>query len=544
MQKTVTAANPEKLYLLGLDKEDSLPTNITQGYRIGARVEDKLYLDLNGTEYEGIIKMAPGPNGASPSSFKSYNVISVSNNELTINAHNIATGEKIILNSESGDLPENVTPHIVYYAIRIAGNKIKLATSETNALNGEALTIYGGTSLVVKSRVSDKNSGELGSPIQWDSAQSNWYIWVDSTNTIYSAIVANQTELINDNQGATDLAFVRRVVDDRSLDEKVYKLRVVLPKEQVGAKDPEQSFIIQDSSNTGAGSGDFTKTNITAADYDFKRNQRYIVSTSLSLTTVTVETSAPHNLQVGDEVTIVNVTCANNTNATENRGFNGKFVVLSVNDSEFTYDTTDTAGRQHFPGPESTNDIHARVTADEVRDLPRYERTDNQNNLYIYRNEIISPYIEGEQDGIYHFYALNASNSITEQFTNLNFSQSSVDLYPQLDRDNYDSNPPASKTFALRAPIGDINTSDLKKSVTREALDKFTRSFGLGLKITNVTSNSTTITLTFDRDHGLGGVATGTLSGNTGYNPGTYYDVKLLNNNANPLVGVWKGARV
>ena len=543
VQKTVTAANPEKLYLLGLDKEDSLPINITQGYRIGARVEDKLYIELNGTEYEGIIKMAPGPNGPSPSSFKSYNVTSVSNNQLTINAHNIATGEKIILNSESGDLPENVTPHIVYYAIRDAGNLIRIATSETNALNGEALTIYGGTSLVVKSRVSDKNSGELGSPIQWDSAQSNWYIWVDSTNTIYNAIVANQTELINDNQGATDLAYVKRIVDDRSLDEKVYKLRVVLPKEQVGAKDPEQSFIIQDSSNTGAGSGDFTKTNITAADYDFKRNQRYIVSTSLSLTTVTVETSAPHSLQVGDEVTVVNVTCSNNTDATANRGFNGKFVVLSVDDFEFTYDTTDTAGREHFPGPESTNDIHARVTADEVRDLPRYERTDNQNNLYIYRNEIISPYIEGEQDGIYHLYALNASNSITEQFTNLNFSQSSVDLYPQLDRDNYDSNPPASKTFALRAPIGDVNTSDLKKSVTREALDKFTRSFGLGLKITNVTSGSTTITLTFDRDHGLGGVATGTLSGNTGYNPGTYYDVKLLNNNANPLVGVWKGAR-
>ena len=150
--------------------------------------------------------MAPGPNGASPSSFKSYSVTSVSGNELTIAGHNIATGEKIILNSESGDLPENVTPHIVYYAIRTAGDKIKLATSETNALNGEALTIYGGTSLVVKSRVSDKNSGELGSPIQWDSAQSNWYIWVDSTNTIYGAIVANQTELINDNQGATDLA--------------------------------------------------------------------------------------------------------------------------------------------------------------------------------------------------------------------------------------------------------------------------------------------------------------------------------------------------
>ena len=538
--KTLAVANPEKLYLLGLDKEDSLPTNITQGYRIGARVNDTLYLEIDDVEYSGVIHMEPGPNGSAPPSFKSYNVTgNTTNNELTISSHNIATGEKIILNSESGDLPENIVPHTVYYAIRTAGDKIKLATSLTNALNGESVNIYGGTSLVVKSRVSDKSSGDIGSPIQWDSAQSNWYIWVNASNTIYNAIVNNAAELGT----TTDLTYVKRIVDDRSLDEKVYKLRVVIPKEQVGAKDPEQSFIIQDSNNTGARSGDFTITTINQNDYDYRRNHKFIVSTTLNLEEVTVQTSLPHNLKINDEVTIVNVTCANNPEAIANRGFNGKFIVTNIDEFEFRYVTTDVTGRQHFPGPLSTNDIHSRVTADEVRDLPRYERTDNKSNLYVYRNEIISPYIEGEQDGIYHLYALNASNPITEEFTNLEYSQSSVDLYPQLDRDNPDSNPPASKTFALRSPIGDVNTSDLKKSVTRESLDKLSRAFGLTLDIASISSTTSTIDFTFNKDHGLGGVATGTLSGNSGYNPGTYYDVKLLNGNSNPLVGTWKGAR-
>ncbi len=525
------------LYLYGLNAQDSLPVSVTQGYRIGARQGDKLYLSINNTEYSANIYMQDGLT----SSYKVYDVSNVSSSTLTIGTHTLQTGEKIIINSESGDLPENVTPHIVYYAIRVNSTQIKLATSFTSALNNEALTIYEGTQLKVYSRVSDKTSGDIGSPIQFDTTANNWYITVNAANQIYNQIntlgVAGLSE-------TTDLTYVKRIVDDRSLDEKIYKVRVVIPKELSAAKDPEDGFILQESSTTGAREDDFTRTNITTADFEYNKNPRFITTCTLASTTVTVLTSLPHGLNVGDLVIIRNVTDSSNPSGLYDRGYNGKFAVASiVNDMSFTHSVIDVNGKTHTPGSTSTNDIDSRTTASQIRDLPRFERNDWQSNLYIYRNEIISSYVEGSQDGIYHLYVLNANNKITEEFTNLEYSQSPVDLYPQLDRDNVEANPQSAKTFALRSPIGDTNTSDLKKSITRETVDKLSNILGVGKTITSVSSTATSATLTFGRRHGFGSVVTGTLyTPNTNYNPGTYYDVKLLNTDPNPSVGTWKGA--
>jgi microcystin-dependent protein len=524
------------LYLYGLNAVDSLPISVTQGYRIGARDSDKLYLSINNIEYSANIYMQDGVT----SGYKVFDVSSVSSSTLTLGTHTLQTGEKIIINSETGDLPENVTPHIVYYAIRVNSTQIKLATSFTNALNNEALTIYGGEQLKVYSRVSDKSSGDIGSPIQFDTVEGNWYITVNSGNDIYSQIntlgVAGLSE-------TTDLTYVKRIVDDRSLDEKVYKLRVVIPKELTGAKDPEDGFILQESSTTGARAGDFTRTSIASTDFEYDKNPRFIATCTLASTTVTVLTSLPHGLNVGDLVVIRNVTDANNPSGLYDRGYNGKFDVASiVDDMSFTHSVIDVNGRVHTPGASSTNDINSRTTADQVRDLPRFERNDWKSNLYVYRNEVISPYVEGAQDGIYHLYVLNANNTITEEFTNLEYSQSPVDLYPQLDRDNINANPPSAKTFALRAPIGDTNTSDLKKSITRESIDKLSTTLRVGQTIQTVSASTSSASLTFDRRHGLGSIATGAITAGASYTDGTFYDVKLLNTDADPSVGTWKGA--
>ena len=524
------------LYLFGLNAEDSIPVSVTQGYRIGARVNDKLYLSIGSTEYSANIYMQDGVT----SSFHAYSVTNVSSSILTLGTHAIQTGEKIIINSETGDLPENVTPHIVYYAIRVNSTQIKLATSFTNALNNEALTLYRGTQLKIYSRVSDKIAGDIGSPIQFDSTAGNWYVTVNSANQIYDQINSLGVSELGE---TTDLTYVKRVVDERSLDEKVYKIRAVIPKELSRAKDPEEGFIIQDSSTTGARPNDFTRTSIASTDYDYNKNQRFITTCSVSSGTITVLSELPHDLNVGDIVVVKNVTDSSNLTGTENRGYNGRFRVASVvDDMSFTYSTTDLSGRLHLPGPTSTNNIDLRVTDQQVRDLPRFERNDLQQNLYVYRNEVISPYIDGQQDGIYHLYVLNANNGIPEEFVNLKYSQSPVNLYPQLDRDNVEANPPSAKTFALRSPIGDTNTSDLKKSITRETIDKFTTSIGVGQSITATSTSSTSSTLTFGRRHGLGGIAIGAITAGASYTDGTYYDVKLLNTSANPSVGTWKGA--
>ena len=81
----------------------------------------------------------------------------------------------------------------------------------------------------------------------------------------------------------TEPSFVKRISDTRSLDEKIYKLRVVIPKEVNNGKNPESGFIIQESSTTGLRTdADSILSSITIDDYDFDKNSRFIGSCTFS----------------------------------------------------------------------------------------------------------------------------------------------------------------------------------------------------------------------------------------------------------------------
>jgi hypothetical protein len=108
-----------------------------------------------------------------------------------------------------------------------------------------------------------------------------------------------------------------------------------------------------------------------------------------------------------------------------------------------------------------------------------------------------------------------------------------------LDRDNINDIPQKSKTFAKRSPLGEVVTSDLKKSITKEATDTFLTSLGIGLNVSAVSGASNQI-ITFNREHGLAGIATyNSLTPGTGHVDGTYYNVKLYNN---IILSDWRGA--
>ena len=89
----------------------------------------------------------------------------------------------------------------------------------------------------------------------------------------------------------------------------------------------------------------------------------------------------------------------------------------------FTYSTTDIDGVTHNVGTYSGSSSAVRDT-----NLPRFERNDLESNLYIYRRDILSPYEENVSDGIYHLYVLNASNQVTEEFTNYEYEQNVTNL--------------------------------------------------------------------------------------------------------------------
>ena len=533
-----STTDSSRLYLYGFTAPDGIPVSLTQGYRVGARKNDILYFSYNGVEYGAKIYMTDPSGTGLISAEKSYRVIgSPAANTFTLDTslNLLEDGEKVIINSAVGDLPENITEHTVYYAIKINSLQIQLAASYTNAILGNALEVYGGTDLTIKSRVSDKNAGDIGSPIQYDTVNENWYIKVEEDSSFYNTLNTLGVEGLSE---TTDLSYVKRVTDGRALDEKLYKVRVVIPAEFTNSKNPESGFVLQESSSTGVrNNADFNRTSITQNDYDFQKNPRFIAKCQTDGVYVTVTTELPHNLKVGDIINVKYVTDSSNPGGDDfTDGYNGKFRVVTVdsNNMSFTYSIVDVNGISHIIGT-FTNNLNVRSG-----NLPRYERNDLQSNIFIYRNEVISTYIQGKQNGIYHLYLLNASNAVATEFTNLKYSQNSVDLYPQLDRDNYESNPESAVTYAKRSPIGDIVTSDLKNSVTRETIDKFLLDFNRGLRISSVSSSSTSATITINKDHNLSGVVNySTLTGGSGKTAGTYYNVKLYNENT---LSTWNGA--
>ena len=534
--KTKAVGISSHLYIYGYDDADDKPPTIIQGYRVGAKVEEKLYVDIStSVTSEATIQMVDNVIGGgnvaegTTTSEKSYLVTSGPTNDIfIIGAHELQTGEKVRIFSNDGDLPENVAANTVYYAIRESSTSIKLASTKTSAENGDAIAVFDGTQLKIVSRVSDKESGDLGHPIQWDPNQTNWYVHTSALSALYTSIQGLSI-------AKTAVSYVKRKEDPRSLDEKLYKLRVVIPKESFNAKDPNDGFVIQESSSTGVRvTTDFALTGIAATDYGYNRNHRFIAGATESGNVVTIIGERPHNLDVGDDVVIKNVTSDTNITGAASSAYNGTFNVTEiVDDTTFRHSNKDVEGNLHIVGTFS-NDTTARTI-----NLPRFERNDSKANYYIFRKDIISKYIYNVQDGIYHLFVLKADNSVPTEFTNLKYGQNVTDLYPQMDKDNINANPQSAVSYAKRFPLGDVDTNDLKKSITRECADQFLQDFGRGLSITGVDAKTGVTTITTSRRHGLAGITTGTITAGGSYTNGTYQNVKILNGSQ---TGTWNGA--
>ena len=544
---TTAVGISSQLYLFGFNNFDDVPPILTQGYRVGAQKDDTLKVNLGagiGTFSAPICMVDNTVSGGTTSlgtnvAYKIFPVISgPSNNIFNIGTHNLLTGESVLVSSAIGDLPENVVNDRIYYVIKESSTTIKLASSKAAADSNTPVTVYGGTDLTITSRVSDKKAGDVGHPVQFDSNVGNWYVHTTHPNDIYSALNTNGVSVLT---ATSDNTFLERVDDSRSLDEKLYKVRIVVPKDADNAKEPAETFIIQESSSTAfRNDADSTRVSIGATDHDFDRNPRFIstcIAGSAGIVTVTAE--IPHQLNIGNLVNIFNVRSTTNTGGLDDTGYNGRFSVTGiVNDHTFEYSATDVDGVTRTPG------IFNSDTTQRNLNLPRFEKNDTKRNYYVYRSEVIADYIKDVQDGVYHGYVLNANNAISEEFNEFKYSQNVTNLYPELDKDNPNDNPGPIKSFAKRAPIGEVVSNDLTKSLTRESLDSFVEDFGIGKKITGITTIFTTATagiatITFDREHGFSGVNTySTFSGGSGYNEGTHYNVKLLNDGTT----TWDGA--
>ena len=545
VDKTQQAGISSHLYLSGFNREDVAPLPLTQGYRLGANLNEELYVSIGGTEFgspvympenvtTGVQTAGIGINSHQGTKFSTAGVPNT-NFELAIQDIGIINGETIRVISDDGDLPEGLEPNRVYYAIKSTPTGLKLASTLSNAINNIPISVYGGSDLRVESRVSDKKPNDIGHPVQFDDTQKNWYVLTETNSNLFDQL--NNNDYVKNNP-ETDASYFKRYEDRRGIDNKLYKVRYVIPKEAENSRDPVDGFVLQPSSTTGfAKTSDATATSITSSDNNFKRNYGFIATTSEVGNTVTVRAELPHGVKVGQLVYTENILDSNNPTGVDKRGYNGFYTVTGVpNNMEFQYSNTDVDGDTKNTGSFIDN------TADRGLDLPRFTVKDNKGNFDVYRSTVLKPYVKDETDGVYLLEVLASDYTPPGEFTDQNYSQQVSDFYPQLDRDNVRKNPPAMKSFARRAPLGKVDSNNILNSSTREAIDKFAQNFGVGLGVSSVTPVSAGIvTVQLTGQHDFNGVKEyenlSPFSSGTGFAVTDKYNVRLLDGSQN-----WNGA--
>lgn len=517
-----------RLYLYEYNDENIVPPSIITGYRVGAKSGDELKVLISNagvsTEYSATIVMDGGGNYSSEKEYVVDRTSGINNivaNVITLTEnHSFVQGETVRIIAENGDLPDGLDQNTIYYAITsgLNANQIKLSKTVNGVESNDVATINNsGGILHVVSRVSDKLSGDPGHPIQWNNSISQWYINVAPGSSLYN--------IIGPALGvATSRTYFTRKSSVRSLEDSLYKVRYVIPSDSpVTSRPPIEGYVIQESGSViGSTNSEvayqFNSNPANLLNSNDIRNQSIIAGASYSGGTATVVTELPHNLNVGDTIKVSNVSSSINS------GYNGEFVVTGINNTkEFTYSVSDDPG------------TFANNTANRTTSLPYFNRKSLVDTLVVYRSDEIQEYISGTQDGIYHLTLINASNSPeVDPFRDLTFQQPITNLYPQTNRDDPQSDPEPSRSFALPDIIGQVTVNEPQRSITRETIEKGLSRFGVGIGISDIVSDGVGVahTVTTSIGHGLNRIVEFTINDvGSGYgngSSGTYYNAELL----------------
>jgi hypothetical protein len=550
VNKTVGFGSTGVLFLYGQNNQDVPPENVIDGYRFGARVNDELKVLVSYagsvTEYKTRIVMEGSQASSektftvdrSPTGINSIGVYSDGGaaNVITLTSnHTFKAGETVRVISASGQLPDGLDPNNVYYAITsgLSARNIKLAKTFQDSLNGTPLPINEkGGLLKIASRVTDKNAGDIGHPIQYIGSgnTTGWYVNVSTAatdNGIYPIVVGLGSTAFG---VSTPRTFFSRKSDSRNANDTLYRVRYVVPASSGGvvARPPVEGFVLQES-NTSIGSTNaeiqtyFGSGSITNVNQ--QRNFRLVADASWDASTSTADiiTERPHNLSVGSRVELVNVTSTNNTTGAGSSGFNNSYFVSGISSAKMF-----SVGLSTNPGT-FTNDTTARTI-----DLPYFKRKEYVDSFYVYRVEEAQKYVTGEQDGIYYLTVLNANNrpSVTP-FNQEKYSQPVKELYPQTQRDNPTSDPDESRCFANSSLIGKVDINDVRNSITKETVNRYLRDTDVGVGITEIVSvTGTAHTITTLYDHGFNRITTVTITdGGAGYGSGSagdFYNASLV----------------
>ena len=532
-----------RIYLFGSSSIDSPPPHIIDSFSIGSKVDDILYVNVSTATSEVTLSapvLMPIPAGTDgPSSEKSFKVIRVgaansitSNNTFNLEVpHTFFTGESVRVLADDGNMPDGVLPDNVYYAITggaLSSNQLQISRSLNDAISGTPIPIdiFNGSGGLLKiiSRVNDKRPNDIGHPIQFDTANLNWYINTStssSKNTVTSGFTNYRPFLITNESSKS---YIRRKIDTRSTNDRIYRLRYVIPKEYSVAREPSLNFIIQETKTSGINnSNEFSSlTNqIQAKSVRVVSNISY--NSTVGICTVTTE--KPHRFIGEDVIKLNNVISTDNPVGYAYSGYNGIHRITKINDSK-TFEFNVNGNKGVFINSSSTRD----------QSLPTVSRQEYKNTLYIYNIDKLQDHSFNKSDGIYHLTCLSSNISPSDSFFNgQKYSQSPANLFPTIDKDNYSSDPNSTISYAQNEILGKINVNDRRNSITKQTVETLLKNNTIGIAITNAINSSGITTVYTKVEHNLNGIRTLTLT-SFGSNYG-YAGISTVLHNAK-LVGV------
>jgi hypothetical protein len=547
--KTVGIADTSRMYLYNFTNQDILPPSVVNGYRFGANNQETLnvVIPVGGqTEAFGAtvvmddtayaVNKATGRKQSRIGRNVSTGNSITNSTALFTQDHQFKQGETVRIISNNGRLPDGLDSNRVYFAIvdGLPSNQTQFAQSFNDSLTGNKVTINNlGDTLIVESRVSDKDPGDVGHPIQYDVDESQWYVNVSSAsteNTLFAKL--NGGGLGN----ITPRSYIIRRKDSRQSDDRIHQLRFVIPANTgvSSARLPLDGFILQESSDVSGSTNtevalEFNPGSVTMSNDSQMRNFSFISGVDYSAGIAYYSTEQPHRLSIGSTVVINKVRSSLfPAVGAGNSGYNGTYEVTGITSAKtFTVNSIPLS-----PGS-FINDTSQRTT-----ELPTFSRRNFAKDFYVYDVQTINEYINGEQDGVYHLSIINSANEPKVFPFNRDeyaFSQPVTNYYPQVDRDNPVTKAPSSSCYALSNVIGQVVINDPKNSITGETLEDMLGQ--VGTAVTGIISNNvgTAYTIFTQHDHGLQRITIPSIDNpGAGYGDGSnsiqyYYNAKLEN---------------
>ena len=543
VEKTVAAANT-RLYLYEYDQKDNIPPKGNNGFTFGNKVGETIEVGVGDTNFAATVLM-PVPQASASERVsarkehfvgRTSGINSITSNTFTLrDEHKFLSGEKIKIYSENGALPDGLKYNQEYFAVTtgLNNNQIQVATTFNNAVSGDELTGINnlGGELRVVSIVEGKEPGEPGHPVQYDGG---WYVNVGAGNSLHAAIVSQQTDITP----KTKTAFYKRKYDLREDNERRYGVKLVIPSSETFASAPTAGFSLADAS-TVPDDTNYQNDNNTLTSESNLRTKTNIINASWSGNVGVITAEYPHGLKTGQVVQIYRLKSGNNEGGSDNSGFNGIFEVSAISNS-----LTFSVGLNTNPGGITTittgtpYTFHDRTVAGAGRTFsPYFVKRDYAPSSYqIHQTDEIQEFKAGTQDGIYDLTLRGyISQPTTSPFSTdaYYFGQDITDITPYANVDNDIDDPIAAVSYAVRDEIGNVETNDPHRSITREGLNSFLEDVGAVIPITSSSHSSGSLTFVCDREHGFDGVS-GIQSVTGGTNLGTgsgnaefYYNVRL-----------------